>query len=154
MKITKTELKAIIKTIILENLHESVSNSSKNMAIKPLVNFTSLDGAIQSEKGYPVDDKEKNIFIENVKKLGMVPDFKSNYSEVHISKTDDFGNTERFVFKKLISVDSQTSGKKEFLYACYFEETEKVMVSLSQKFYDESTDKLDILIDFINNNLL
>jgi hypothetical protein len=166
---SKTEqLKECIKTLIKQILKES-----ENVVMRTKIENDKLENVLNKNVGMTFDSKERQEIIFKQGTLGVKSTILKNGTEIKFSTSDMFGNNKVNVIKKLKNMsDPKTLVYANFLSVVPMEseeskeseqsnqespeatktpkkEKEKVYIKLSQPFDDKSSDKLDILGDFM-----
>lgn len=165
----KEQLVNGIRSLIIEILNED-----QNVIMRSKVVNGKIDAVLNQNVGIPFDDKEKQTIIFKQDEVGIKPVILKNNTEIKFSISDQFGNNKVNVIKKLKNMSDSST----LVYACFFsimpeeieipeppkpgqqpeqpdaeaekkKEENKVHIKLSQPFNDKSSDKLDILGDFI-----
>lgn len=152
----KEELKEKIKNIIKE-----IINEQDNPLMISYTEQNTLQNVLNKNVGLPFDDNEKRSVILTQGSLGVKSLINSTNTEIKFATSDLFENNKINVIKKLKNMSDPTT----LVYASFFTilekskeievdtnekpEPPKVHIKLSQPFIDKSSEKLDILEDFI-----
>lgn len=161
------ELKRGIKRIIREAFNESTTN----VIMLSKVENDTLENALSKNVGIPFDAKEVQEILFKQGELGVKALTQRSGTEIKFSMSDMFGNNKINVLKKLKNM----SDPNTLIYANFFSTSQsddnsksqsspeqagssknpelsnenKVYIKLSQPFEESSSEKLDILGDFM-----
>lgn len=150
----KTGLKSMIREILKED---------ENIIMRTKIENDKIKNVLDKNVGLPFDAKEKQEIIFKQGSLGIKSTIQRNGTEVKFSVSDMFGNNKINVVKKLKNM----SDPNTLVYASFFtvapteepqgqgseksqdKDDDKVYIKLSQPFVDKSSEKLDVLGDFL-----
>jgi len=159
----KEEIKKHIKNIIKELLKEDANPILFTKEVSD-----TLDHVLNSNVGLPFDNKEKEAIIVKQSKMGINGLITKNGTEVKFSSTNEFGNNNINVIKKLKNMSDPST----LIYASFFTnvpqekpesqpktpeqgqekaaQEKKVFIKMSQPFEDKDLSKLNILGHLLN----
>jgi hypothetical protein len=163
LKLNEHQLKSHIKKIIKKLLKEEESSIMSTKEVSD-----TLENVLNSNVGIPFDGKEKETVILKQSSFPAKAIITKNNTEIKFSTTDEFGNNNVNVIKKLKNM----SDPNTMVYASFFSNVPQkkaeptspekpsatdtvlektVFIKMSQPFEDKNLNKLDIFGKFIND---